>query len=101
MLWEMVRAMSSDFKRTSAADKWRTTPQISKDTVARARRYLESAFKKFIQTTVYTNLQQAQLGGLPGTFHLVRSFLNVKIPPNAPGTKRSTKLEGLCMSYFY
>lgn len=29
---------------------------------------------------IYGNLQQAQLGGVPGTYHLVRSFLNIKLP---------------------
>ena len=85
VLWDIVRAMTVDLKRTSAAEKWRSTPQVAKDTVARARRYLESAFKKFVQTTVYSNLQQAQLGGLPGTYHLIKSFLNVKMPSISPG----------------
>ena len=54
--------------------------------VSRAKRHLEGAFKKFVKTSVYSNLQQAQLGGLPGTYHLVKSFLNVKIPAGAnPG----------------
>ena len=56
------------------------------DIVSRAKRHLEGAFKKFVKTSVYSNLQQAQLGGLPGTYHLVKSFLNVKIPAGAnPG----------------
>ena len=38
-----------------------------------------SSYLKHIQTTVYSNLQQAQLGGVPGTFHLVASYLNVKL----------------------
>ena len=29
---------------------------------------------------MYSNLQQAQLGGLPGTYHLVKSFLHVRLP---------------------
>ena len=42
-------------------------------------------FLKFVKNTVFTNLQKAQLGGVPGTYHLVRSFLNVKISPHTPG----------------
>ena len=34
---------------------------------------------------VYSNLSSAQLGGVPGTFNLVRSFLNIKHPTSAPG----------------
>ena len=37
------------------------------------------SYLKHIQTTVYSNLQQAQLGGIPGTYHLVSSYLNVKL----------------------
>ena len=38
------------------------------------------SYLKHIQTTVYSNLQQAALGGIPGTYHLVSSYLNVKLP---------------------
>ena len=34
---------------------------------------------------MYSNLSSAQLGGVPGTFNLVRSFLNIKHPTSAPG----------------
>ena len=42
---------------------------------------------------MYSNLQQAQLGGLPGTYHLVKSFLNVKIP--AGGANQAGLEDGL------
>lgn len=35
--------------------------------------------------TVFGNLHQAQLGGVPGTYQLVRSFLNIKLPGPLPG----------------
>lgn len=53
--------------------------------IFRAKSYLEASFKKFVRTTVFSNLQQANLGGIPGTFHMIRSFLNVKLAPNNPG----------------
>ena len=34
---------------------------------------------------MYDNLQQAMLGGVPGTFHLVKSFLKIKLPPVLQG----------------
>lgn len=34
--------------------------------------------------TVFGNLHQAQLGGVPGTYQLVRSFLNIKLPGPLP-----------------
>lgn len=35
--------------------------------------------------TVFGNLHQAQLGGVPGTYQLVHSFLNIKLPGPLPG----------------
>lgn len=35
--------------------------------------------------TVFGNLHQAQLGGVPGTYQLVCSFLNIKLPTPLPG----------------
>ena len=37
------------------------------------------------RNVVYSNLSSAQLGGVPGTFHLVRSFLNIKMPSGGAG----------------
>lgn len=36
-------------------------------------RYLD-----FMRDTVYRSLPQAKLGGVPGTYQLVRSFLNIR-----------------------
>eukprot|EP00088_Acartia_fossae_P030106 TRINITY_DN31070_c0_g1_i1.p1 TRINITY_DN31070_c0_g1~~TRINITY_DN31070_c0_g1_i1.p1 ORF type:complete len:556 (-),score=108.67 TRINITY_DN31070_c0_g1_i1:128-1717(-) len=35
--------------------------------------------------TVFSNLAEAGLGGIPGTYNLVRSFLNVRVPASSPG----------------
>jgi len=35
-------------------------------------------YKKFITGQISGNLQQAQLGGKPGTGNLVRSYLNIR-----------------------
>ena len=39
-----------------------------------------------MHATVYSNLRQAELGGIPGNYHLVRSYLNIKLTSNVPGT---------------
>lgn len=57
----------------------------SADVVARARSFLESSYTKFIKLTVFSNLTNAGLGGVPGNYHLVRSFLNVRVPATHPG----------------
>ena len=57
----------------------------SRSVVSLAKKYLEKTYLKYVQDTVYSNLQQAQLGGIPGTFNLIKSFLNIKLDPNTPG----------------
>ncbi|XP_023321821.1 nuclear pore complex protein Nup93 [Eurytemora carolleeae] len=57
----------------------------SADVVSRARSFLESSYTKFIKLTVFSNLTNAGLGGIPGNYHLVRSFLNVRVPATQPG----------------
>lgn len=42
-------------------------------------------YKNYTMVTVFGNLHQAQLGGVPGTYQLVRSFLNIKLPGPLPG----------------
>ena len=41
-------------------------------------------YSKHIQSTIYSNLQQAQLGGIPSTYNQVKSYLNVR-PPHIKG----------------
>lgn len=43
------------------------------------------SYKKYTMMTVFGNLHQAQLGGVPGTYQLVHSFLNIKLPGPMPG----------------
>lgn len=49
-------------------------------------------YKKFVQDTVYDNLHQAKLGGVPGTFHLVKSFLKIKLPTVVQGLEVSVSV---------
>lgn len=37
-----------------------------------------TSYQKYIERIVYSNLQQAQLGGVPGVFFLVKSFLKIR-----------------------
>jgi len=57
----------------------------SSEIVFKAREYLESAYTKFIKLTVFSNLSNASLGGVPGTYNLVRSYLQVRVPSSTPG----------------
>ncbi|KAI4825861.1 hypothetical protein KUCAC02_021526 [Chaenocephalus aceratus] len=53
--------------------------------VRQALNFLENSYKNYTMVTVFGNLHQAQLGGVPGTYQLVRSFLNIKLPGPLPG----------------
>ena len=44
-----------------------------------------TSYRQYIQHTVYANLAQAELGGVPGTYNLVKSFLNIRLPTIVPG----------------
>ncbi len=84
----MVSAMSQigpESGSSSAPGDWRSSPPGCRAVVAAAREYLERAFRKFVQSAVYDNLRGAQLGGVPGTLQLIRSFLRLKIDAAAPG----------------
>jgi len=77
VLWDMTGRMC-DLPGTG-----NTRPALA--VVQRARKYLEDAYVKYIKLTVYSNLASANLGGVPGTYHLVRSYLNVRVPGTTPG----------------
>ncbi|KAK2560702.1 Nuclear pore complex protein Nup93 [Acropora cervicornis] len=53
--------------------------------IEKARNFLERRYLKFVQDTVYDNLHEAKLGGVPGTFNLVKSYLKIKLPPVVQG----------------
>lgn len=88
-LWDitrsLVRKLPPSPNQAANLATWRTSEDCQKAIVQAAQNYLESDFKKFITTTVFNNMPKAQLGGVPGTYQLVRSFLKVQIPPNTPG----------------
>lgn len=87
MMWEMAMKMMEIVPPSpnSDASKYRVSPAISKLILVKSKAYLENAFLKFVKNTVFSNLQQAELGGIPGTYHLIKSFLKVKISAHTPG----------------
>ena len=74
-MWSMVSA------HTSGAAKRADNAA----TVARSKKFLESAYKKFVEGAVFANLQSAQLGGVPSAYNTIRSFVGMKVPTNTPG----------------
>ncbi|XP_060553313.1 nuclear pore complex protein Nup93-like [Ruditapes philippinarum] len=76
-LWEMVRCMI-DIPACTSGQSLRLNKNTQKAFVRNARTHLEQSYKKFITRHISGNLQQAQLGGVPGTCNLVRSYLNIR-----------------------
>ncbi|XP_040266139.1 nuclear pore complex protein Nup93 [Bufo bufo] len=93
-VWAMVKQMT-DVLLVPASDtmKSRCSVQMQMAFVRQALRFLEESYKTYTMTSVYANLQQAQLGGVPGTYHIVRSFLNIRLPAPIPGLQDG-ELEG-------
>ncbi|XP_077842301.1 nuclear pore complex protein Nup93 isoform X11 [Macaca mulatta] len=85
-MWTMVKQMT-DVLLTPATDalKNRSSVEVRMEFVRQALAYLEQSYKNYTLVTVFGNLHQAQLGGVPGTYQLVRSFLNIKLPAPLPG----------------
>lgn len=76
-LWEMVRCMI-DIPACTSGQSLRLNKNTQKAFIRNARTHLEQSYKKFITRHISGNLQQAQLGGIPGTCNLVRSYLNIR-----------------------
>uniref|UniRef100_A0A2K6EQN2 Nuclear pore complex protein Nup93 n=1 Tax=Propithecus coquereli TaxID=379532 RepID=A0A2K6EQN2_PROCO len=85
-MWTMVKQMT-DVLLVPATDalKSRGSVEVRMEFVRQALGYLEQSYKNYTLVTVFGNLHQAQLGGVPGTYQLVRSFLNIKLPAPLPG----------------
>ncbi|GAA6101757.1 nuclear pore complex protein Nup93 [Tachysurus ichikawai] len=85
-MWLMVKQMT-DVLLVPAKDtlKSRVSVEMQMAFVRQALIFLENSYKKYTMVTVFGNLHQAQLGGVPGTYQLVHSFLNIKLPGPLPG----------------
>ncbi|XP_063801480.1 nuclear pore complex protein Nup93 [Pseudophryne corroboree] len=93
-VWAMVKQMT-DVLLVPAPDalKSRCSVQMQMAFVRQALNFLEESYKNYTMMSVFANLQQAQLGGVPGTYNLVRSFLNIRLPAPIPGLQDG-ELEG-------
>jgi len=90
-LWQLLETMMSDLPPLAAsAKKSRASKDVNMAFVRNGKRFLEERYRTYIEDTVYQNLQQAQLGALPGLLNLVKSFLKVRYPTTAPGFEDGT-----------
>ncbi|KAH9515701.1 Nucleoporin nup93 [Bulinus truncatus] len=82
-MWQLVQCMTEiplNQMFGSKPEAIRINSQIQSHFVSRARQYLQKNYIRYLETTVTSNMRQAQLGGVPGTYNLVLSYLNVKPP---------------------
>ncbi|XP_005108355.1 nuclear pore complex protein Nup93 [Aplysia californica] len=95
-LWQMVKCMTEIPLGQMFGNQpsvIRKDRQIQAHLLSRARQYLEQNYIRYIEMTISTNLRQVQLGGVPGTYKLVLSFLNVK-PPVAVRSAEDGEVDG-------
>ncbi|XP_062501933.1 nuclear pore complex protein Nup93-like isoform X2 [Corticium candelabrum] len=58
----------------------RTSDHVLMSFISESRHFLERRYKQRVLQIVNSNLTQAELGGVPGTFHIIKSYLRIKIP---------------------
>lgn len=84
-LWTLVEQFVTELPFTDNVKKSRQSLEFKSNLVKNSRVFLEKRYRDFIENCVYSNLQQAQLGGMPGLYNLVQSFLKIKMPAGSIG----------------
>lgn len=84
-LWSMVKYMSELSPSNLAQDNEsfpRATPQIQQEMISQARKYLEKCYQLYMNIKVSQSLSEVRRG-VPGTYSLVCSFLQIQISSGA------------------
>lgn len=77
-MWKIVKCMSQIVPEHDS--KYVRNSIINQNTmIVNARSYLEQRYIVFMKSYVKSHLSKAKLGGIPGTYPLVRSFVSVYI----------------------
>ncbi|CAL1263288.1 unnamed protein product [Larinioides sclopetarius] len=85
-LWEMVETMTDiPLKADKDVLAARNSLLIQTSLIRQARVYLEKKYFEYIQSIVFGNLLQAELGPRPGAYYAIRSFLKMKMPLQPTG----------------
>ncbi|XP_055926335.1 nuclear pore complex protein Nup93-like [Argiope bruennichi] len=85
-LWEMVETMTDiPLKADKDVLAARNSLLIQTSLIRQARLYLEKKYFEYIQSIVFGNLLQAELGPRPGAYYAIRSFLKMKMPLQPTG----------------
>ncbi|KAK7086045.1 Nucleoporin nup93 [Halocaridina rubra] len=80
-LWSLVHCITEvPISVGGDAAQARTTSRVQAALVKQARGYLEKSYGSYMSTVVYSHLERAKLGGVPGLVPLVRAYLDVILP---------------------
>ncbi|XP_045581797.1 nuclear pore complex protein Nup93 isoform X1 [Procambarus clarkii] len=86
-LWALVQCLSEvPVSVGGDAAQARASPRVQAALVKQARGHLEKSYATHMRRMVYSHLERAQLGGVPGLVPLVRAFLEVVLPPQVATT---------------
>ncbi|KAG5887107.1 hypothetical protein JTB14_000740 [Gonioctena quinquepunctata] len=80
-MWEIVKYMVQLPPSPEGDDpiKTRNSKTFIEASVKQGKRYLEDRYKTYMNNIINENLVQAIRGGIPGTYHLVRSFVGLRL----------------------
>ncbi|XP_023022838.2 nuclear pore complex protein Nup93 [Leptinotarsa decemlineata] len=80
-MWEIIKYMVQlpPFPQGDDPIKIRKSKTVIAGLVKQGLRYLEDRYKTFMNNIINENLVQAARGGIPGTYHLVRSFVGLRL----------------------
>nr|CAD7462914.1 unnamed protein product [Timema tahoe] len=90
-LWEMVRYMTQVPAQASGDPLlFHRSKALQTALISQAKKYLQDRYKSYMNNVVTSNLKEAQRGGVPGTYPLVRSFVNIRVPQGLAGLEDET-----------
>ncbi|CAH1994037.1 unnamed protein product [Acanthoscelides obtectus] len=91
-MWEIVNYMVQlpPFPQSDDPIKTRNSTPVVEALVKQARKYLEDKYKTYMTNIIQENLSQAARGGVPGTYHLVRSFVGLRLQGEYLGLQDGT-----------
>lgn len=80
-MWEMLKYMIDlpPFPHSDDPIKNRYSKPVINALVNRGKKYLEDRYKTYMNNIINENLTLALRGGIPGTYHLVKSFVGIRL----------------------
>jgi len=84
--WNLIEYLMKNLPHSNSnTQRLRQSKEFQSTLVKNAKMFLEDRYRDFIENCVYSNLQQAKLGGIPGLYNLVQSFLKIKVVSSSSG----------------